>query len=109
MGLQVGDRITLAGKATHEQMRQRTMTVAGIYDVGMRDIEKRTVYISLAEAQSLYNLAGQSTEVVIFLKQIGQEASVISALQSALSKDEISSGRPTSPIWKRRSAPKAGS
>ena len=91
MGLQVGDRITLAGKATHEQLRQRTMTVVGIYDVGMRDIEKRTIYISLAEAQSLYNLNGQSTEVVIYLKQIGQEGEVVTALKSALPGDEITS------------------
>ena len=40
MEVKVGDRITLAGRATHGQMRQRTMTVGGIYDVGMGDIEK---------------------------------------------------------------------
>ncbi len=44
-------------------MRKRTMTVVGIYDVGMADIEKRSVYMSLAEAQDLYGLSGQSTEV----------------------------------------------
>ena len=49
-------------------MRQRTMTVVGIYDLGMADIEKRTVYISLGEAQDLYGLSGQSTEVAISLQ-----------------------------------------
>jgi len=63
MSVQVGDRITLVGQAQHQQMRQRTMNVVGIFDLGMADIEKQTVYISLAEAQSLYNLNGQSTEV----------------------------------------------
>lgn len=91
MGVAVGDRFTLAGRATHNQMRQRTMTVAGIYDVGMRDIEKRSVYISLGEAQDLYGLSGQSTEVVISLKQLGQEPGVISALKSGLGGDEIDS------------------
>ena len=65
----------------HEQMRQRTMTVVGIYDVGMPDIEKLTVYMSLAEAQDLYGLDGQSTEVMITLKQMGDEAAVIDALE----------------------------
>jgi ABC-type lipoprotein release transport system permease subunit len=91
MGIGLGDRFTLAGRATHEQMRTRTMTVAGIFDVGMADIEKRTVYISLGEAQDLYGLSGQTTEVVVFLKQIGQETAVIDALKPALSNDEMAS------------------
>jgi len=91
MEIQVGDRITLAGRATHEQMRQRTMTVVGIYDVGLRDIEKRTLYISLAEAQDLYGLTDQSTEVIVSLEKLGQEPAVLSALRSALPGDEIDS------------------
>ena len=77
MSVQVGDRITLVGRSQHEQMRQRTMTVVGIFDLGMADIEKQTVYISLGEAQSLYDLNGQSTEVAVFLKRLGQENAVI--------------------------------
>jgi putative ABC transport system permease protein len=91
MGLAVGDRFTLAGRATHEQMRQRTMTVVGIYDVGMRDIEKRTVYMSLSEAQALYGLEGESTEVIITLHKLGQEPAVITALTPLLPDVEIAS------------------
>ena len=91
MGVSVGDRITLVGQAIHNQMRQRTMTVGGIYDVGMRDIEKRTVYMALGEAQDLYGLTGQSTEVTISLKQIGQEGAVMQAIRSAAPGYEIDS------------------
>jgi ABC-type lipoprotein release transport system permease subunit len=84
MGVKVGDRITMMGSSQHEQMRQRTMTVVGIFDLGMADIEKQTVYISLGEAQSLYDLGGQSTEVAIFLKHLGQEGAAINAMKSAL-------------------------
>jgi putative ABC transport system permease protein len=91
MSANVGDRITLVGRSTHEQMRQRTMTVAGIYDLGMADIEKRSVYISLNEAQTLYDLSGESTEVAIVLKQLGQEPAVIAALKPALPGYEIES------------------
>ncbi len=52
------------------------MTVVGIYDLGMPEIEKITVYISLAEAQTLYDLPGQSTEVAVFLDQVGGEQAV---------------------------------
>ncbi len=84
MSLAVGDRVTLAGRATHNQMRQRTMTIGGIFDVGMADIEKQAVYMSLAEAQDLYGLAGQTTEVILILKQIGQEAAVSAAMNTAM-------------------------
>jgi ABC-type lipoprotein release transport system permease subunit len=72
-------------------MRRRTMTVAGIYDLGMPDIEKRTIYISLGEAQALYDLTGQSTEVAIVLRQLGQEPAVIAALKPLLPGYEVDS------------------
>jgi ABC-type lipoprotein release transport system permease subunit len=91
MEVNVEDRITLVGRGAHQQMRSRTMTVAGIFDVGMPDIEKRTVYITLAEAQDLYNLPNQSTEVAISLKQLGEEPVVMNALQPGLSGYEMAS------------------
>jgi len=89
MDVGVGDRITLTGRATHEQMRRRTMNVIGIYDLGMPDIEKLTVYMSLAEAQALYDLPGQSTEVAVFLDQIGGERKLIDELAPDLPGVEI--------------------
>jgi ABC-type lipoprotein release transport system permease subunit len=83
-GVQVGDRITMTGRAAHEQMRSRTMTVAGIFDLGIPDIEKQMVYVTLPEAQDLYNLKDQSTEVSIVLKQIGEEKPVITSLKTSL-------------------------
>jgi len=84
MGLQIGDRITMVGSDAHKQNRQRTMTVVGIYDLGMPTIEKQTVYISLAEAQSLFDLRGQSTQVQVNLKNLGEESLVVDALAPAL-------------------------
>lgn len=91
MGVQVGDRISMAGRAARQQMRTRTMTVAGIYDLGIPDIEKQMVYISLPEAQDLYNLSGQSTEVSIVLKQLGEERAVIADLENSLPGYEMKS------------------
>ena len=56
MDVTVGDRITLVGRSQNKEMRQRTMTIVGVFDLGMADIEKQTVYISLNEAQALYEL-----------------------------------------------------
>ena len=91
MNVQVGDKITLTGRSQHQQMRQRSMTVIGIYDIGVPTLEKKTVYISLAEAQNLYDLTNQSTEVMITLKQLGQEPPVMAALTTFLHGDEIES------------------
>jgi ABC-type lipoprotein release transport system permease subunit len=90
MDIKVGDRITMVGRSQHEQMRQRTMTVVGIFDLGLSDIEKQSVYISLAEAQALYELTGP-TEVAIFLDKLGQESNVIDSMKPGLPGYEIES------------------
>lgn len=90
MDVTVGDRITMVGRSQNKEMRQRTMTIVGIYDLGMADIEKQTVYISLTEAQTLYDLTAP-TEVAIFLQHLGQEDEVITSLQASLPGYEIES------------------
>jgi ABC-type lipoprotein release transport system permease subunit len=87
----VGDRITLVGKRKDESMRQRSMTVVGIFNLGLGDAEKGLVYINLPVAQTLYNLRDQETEVAITLEEIGQEGALISSLEPGLSNYEIDS------------------
>jgi ABC-type lipoprotein release transport system permease subunit len=89
--LEVGDRITMVGSDVHKQNRQRTMTVIGIYDIGIPSMEKSTLYISLAEAQTLFGLPGQSTEVQITLKKVGTESKVVNALSAVLPGYEVES------------------
>ncbi|MCI0555326.1 MAG: FtsX-like permease family protein [Anaerolineae bacterium] len=91
LAITVGDRITMVGSDAHKQNRQRTMTVIGIYDIGLPSFEKGAVYISLAEAQSLFELRGQSTEVQITLKGVGPEAAVVAALTPILPGYEVES------------------
>jgi ABC-type lipoprotein release transport system permease subunit len=91
MDLQVGDRITMVGTDVHKQSRQRTMTVAGIYDIGLPTTEKKMLYISLAEAQDLFGLRGQSTEVVVNLEKLGPEAQIVAALTPMLPGFEVES------------------
>ena len=91
MDVQVGDRITMVGSDIHKQNRQRTMTVVGIYDIDIPTLERQTVYISLAEAQALFGLDGQSTEIQVNIKQLGEEDKVVSALTPALPGHEVES------------------
>ena len=87
----VGDRIVLLGKRKDESMRQRSMTVVGIFNLGLGDAEKGLVYINLPTAQTLYNLRDQETEVTITLTQVGQENALISSLQPNLPEYEVDS------------------
>ncbi len=87
----IGDRIIVVGSDINKQNSQRTMTVIGIYDIGLPSFEKSAVYISLAEAQSMFNLRDQSTEVQITLDGVGAEAQVVAALTSLLPKYEVES------------------
>ncbi len=87
----VGDRVTLLGRSKNETMRQRTMSVVGIYDLSLAEAERGMVFITLAEAQSLYNLRDQATEVSISLQSIGQEQAVMAALKAALPTYEADS------------------
>ena len=91
LGVDVGDRITLAGKSKNESIRQRTMTIAGLFSLGLPDAEKNLVFISLAEAGSLYNLRNQATEVAISLNTVGTEDMVISELGPVLPGYEVDS------------------
>jgi ABC-type lipoprotein release transport system permease subunit len=87
----IGDRITLLGRRKDESMRQRTMIVVGIFDLGLGDAEKGLVYINLPVAQTLYNLRDQETEVAVTLDQVGQERELIASLQPELPNYEIDS------------------
>lgn len=87
----VGDRVTLLGRVKNETMRQRTMTIVGIYNLGEREAEKLGVFMILPEAQSLYNLRDQATEVAVSLQGVGQENAVLPALRAALPGYEVDS------------------
>ncbi|MCC6259763.1 MAG: ABC transporter permease [Anaerolineales bacterium] len=91
LSIKIGDRVAMVGSDVHKQNRQRTMTVIGIYDLGIPSLEKGTAYISLAEAQTLFGLQDQATEVQITLKQVGGEAALVKALTPLLPNTEVES------------------
>lgn len=85
----VGDKLSLVGRSKSELMRQHTMTIVGVYDLGMPDAEKGAVFIPLADGQQLYNLRGQATEAAIFLHQVGSEDQLMAQLQAQLPGSEV--------------------
>ena len=67
------------------------MTVAGVFDLGLKDAEKGMLFISLEEARSLFNLRDQATEVTVSLNEIGMEDQVIGELEAGLPGYEVDS------------------
>lgn len=99
MEASVGDRITMAGRSKNETMRQRTMTIVGIFDLGMGDAQKGLAFISLAEAGSLFNLREEATEITISLPAIGTEDQVLADLQANLPGYEVDSWLTLNPAF----------
>lgn len=97
LGATVGERITLLGHGKYATLRQRTMTIVGIYALGSPDLEKGTAFITLNEAQSLFDMNDQATEVAISLADVMQESTVIPALQAALPGYEVDSWKTLKP------------
>ena len=87
----VGDRVSLLGRRKDESMRQRSMTVVGIFNLGLGDAEKSLLFMNLPTAQTLYNLRGEVTEVAVILEEIGQENKLINDIAPQFPNHEVDS------------------
>jgi ABC-type lipoprotein release transport system permease subunit len=91
LNVTVGDRVSLLGRRTDDSMRHRSMTVVGIFDLGLGEAEKALVYMNLPAAQTLYNLRGQETEIAVVLEELGREDELIDSITPALPNYEVDS------------------
>lgn len=72
-------------------MRERSMTVVGIFNLGLGEAEKSLIFINLPTAQTLYNLRGEVTEVAVVLEKIGQEDALIDSIAPNFPNHEVDS------------------
>jgi lipoprotein-releasing system permease protein len=66
LGLRVGDKLRLDGG----QGRESVMNVAGIFELGVRELDARYVYLDMKQAQSLLNLPGAATIIDLTVDDI---------------------------------------
>ena len=71
LGVTVGDKLRLIAM----DGRNDLVTIAGIFDIGNRDLNKRWVYTSIKLAQSLLNLPGGITEIDLRVTDLFQAES----------------------------------
>jgi ABC-type lipoprotein release transport system permease subunit len=91
LGVTVGDRVSLLGRRQDESMRQRSMTIVGIFDLGLGAAEKWLVFMNLPTAQTLYNLRDEVTEVTVILEKIGEEDAFIDDVAPQFPNHEVDS------------------
>lgn len=66
LGAAVGDKIHLAAAGGGS----RVVTVAGVFDLGVRDLNRRWVFLSLRSAQSLLGLPGGVTNIDLKVREL---------------------------------------
>ena len=66
LGLGVGDKFRLDGGQGHD----RTVNVAGIFELGVRELDARYVYLDMKQAQSLLGLPGAATLIDLTVDNI---------------------------------------
>lgn len=79
LGLRVGDKLRLDGG----QGRTNIVNIAGIFELGVRELDARYVYVDMKQAQSLLDLPGAATIIDVTVTNIF-EAQTVAARISRL-------------------------
>ena len=66
LGLRVGDKLRVDGG----QGREAVLNVAGIFELGVRELDSRYVYVDMRQAQSLLDLPGAATVIDLTVEEI---------------------------------------
>ncbi|MGG7603882.1 ABC transporter permease [Massilia sp. BKSP1R2A-1] len=66
LGMRVGDKLRLAGG----QGRESVVNIAGIFELGVRELDARYVYVDMKQAQSLLDLPGAATVIDLTVDDI---------------------------------------
>lgn len=81
LGLRVGDKLRLQGGLG----RVSTLNVAGIFSLGVREVDQRFVYLGMQPAQSLLDLAGGVTVIEVTVTDIFAAETVARRIAALLS------------------------
>lgn len=79
LGLRVGDRLSVVTGGVTEVLR-----VTALVDLGVRELNRRTVYVSLRTAQSLAGLPGGATSIDLRLDDVWAAQQLADALAAQL-------------------------
>ena len=84
LGKKVGDKVTIVYNTSFNSMKGTTFTIVGRIESGMAMLNELVVYLPLDEVQRLLYMEGQTTELVVFTKNIGMSDKVLPKLKAAV-------------------------
>jgi len=80
LGMTVGDKLRLDGG----QGRETIVNLAGIFELGVRELDSRYVYLDMKQAQSLLDLPGAATVIDVRVDDIFEAENVASRIDRLL-------------------------
>lgn len=84
LGLTVGQKVRVRTNKSAQSGGDQTLLIDGIFDLGSRDLNERSAYVSLRSAQSLLGLSGGITSLSINILDAYQAEAVAEDLRSSL-------------------------
>lgn len=87
LGVSVGDSVTLMATTRDAALNGMDLEVAGFQDVGLKELNDRSLSVSLATATELLDAGESRSRLSVFLKDPSQAEAVALSLQSALPKE----------------------
>ena len=81
MGIEAGQRVSLAMGSADGQVNEDIFTVAGLFNTGILNYDRSTVIMPLAQAQGFANSGNRASSLIVMLKNEEDTAKVAAALQ----------------------------
>ena len=81
LGLALGDRFRIVTAETDTPVSD-ALTVTGIVDLGVRDLNRRTVFVTLRAAQSLLGLSGGATQLDLKIDDLFEAEDIARRLEA---------------------------
>lgn len=82
--LAIGQKLRIRTNRTASETGDQTFVIAGVFDLGNKDLNLRNVFVPLRAAQSLFGLSGGVTSLSINLQDPYQAEKVAGELRSSL-------------------------
>jgi lipoprotein-releasing system permease protein len=84
LGVRIGDKIRLLVAAGPEQVRSDILTVAGLFDIGNREVNRRWVFTTLRVSQALLDIPGGVSNVDMVVTDVFGADKVADTLRAQL-------------------------
>jgi ABC-type lipoprotein release transport system permease subunit len=84
----VGDELTLLGSGLDGSFAAAVVTIAGIFESGVKDIDRNIAEMPLGAFQEVFYMDGAGHQVVVVAPSLGDAAALQTTVEAAVSSDD---------------------